>query len=107
MTKKLNTDKIKETAIAALKKVYDPEIPINIYELGLIYEVKVELENKKIIIIMTLTSPNCPAADLIINEAEIKVSQLTGFQAFVDLTFDPPWDKEMMSEAAKLTLNMF
>ena len=101
------TDIIKDKTIAALKEVYDPEIPVNVYDLGFIYNIEVNMDCKKIIITMTLTSPLCPAADLIINEIEKKVKTKTNLQVDVNLTFNPPWDKSRMSKAAKLTLNMF
>ena len=88
----------------ALKTVYDPEIPVNIYDLGLIYEVDVD-EYDNVDIKMTLTAPNCPMADGIIKDVRDRVSEIRGTnRVSVDLTFDPPWDKTMMSEQAKLEL---
>ena len=82
----------------ALKTVYDPEIPVNIYDLGLIYEVDVD-EYDNVDIKMTLTAPNCPMADGIIRDVTEKVAEVEGTnRVSVDLTFDPPWDKSMMSE---------
>jgi FeS assembly SUF system protein len=88
----------------ALKTVYDPEIPVNIYDLGLIYEVEVDDYNN-VDISMTLTAPNCPVADDLIRDVRDKVADLPETQRVnVELTFDPPWDKSMMSEEAKLEL---
>ena len=88
----------------ALKNVYDPEIPINVYDLGLIYEVDVD-DYDNVDITMTLTAPNCPMADIIIKNVKEKVSEIEGLKKVnVNLTFDPPWDKTMMSEQAKLEL---
>jgi FeS assembly SUF system protein len=88
----------------AIKTVYDPEIPVDIYELGLIYEIEVD-EHKNAHIVMTLTSPNCPVADSIPNEVKERVEAIEGVNsAEVILTFDPPWEKSMMSEEAQLEL---
>ncbi|MBC9929324.1 DUF59 domain-containing protein [Chitinophaga qingshengii] len=93
-------DKIEEQ----LKTVYDPEIPVNIWELGLVYEIKIK-ENNRIGIDMTLTAPGCPVAGDIIREVDEKVRNIEGVsEVDVHLTFDPPWTKEMMSEEAKLEL---
>jgi FeS assembly SUF system protein len=94
-----------EEAIAAiLKTVYDPEIPVNIYDLGLIYKVDVDNE-KNVRIDMTLTAPNCPAADFILEDVQMKVASVEGVnQVDINLVFDPMWDKDMMSEEAKLEL---
>jgi FeS assembly SUF system protein len=90
--------------IDQLKTIFDPEIPVNIYELGLIYEVNVK-ENKDVHILMTLTAPACPAAEIIPEEVKQKAKEVEGVQEVeVELTFEPPWDKEMMSEEAKLEL---
>lgn len=87
-----------------LKTIYDPEIPVDIYELGLIYEVKIDGE-KNVTIEMTLTSPNCPVAETMPKEVEDKVrSHPEVNEAKVNIVFDPPWDKDMMSEEAKLEL---
>lgn len=96
--------KIELDIIEVLKTVYDPEIPVNIYELGLIYEIKIE-DNGYAHVKMTLTAPACPVAGDIIREVDEKVRQVEGVtDANVMLTFDPPWSKEMMSEEAKLEL---
>ncbi len=87
-----------------LKTIYDPEIPVDIFELGLIYEVRID-EDKNVDIDMTLTSPNCPVAESMPKEVEDKVSTIEGvLSAKVNIVFDPPWDREMMSEEAKLEL---
>ena len=96
---------LKEQIIAEVRKIYDPEIPVNIYELGLIYDVKVKDNSAKII--MTLTSPNCPVAESLPQEVKDSVMQVEGIEKVdLDLVFEPPWDKSMMSEAAKLELNL-
>ena len=96
---------LKEKVIAEIRKIYDPEIPVNIYELGLIYDVKVKGDNVKII--MTLTSPNCPVAESLPKEVKDSAMQVEGIEEVdLDLVFEPPWDKSMMSEAAKLELNL-
>lgn len=90
--------------VEVLKTIYDPEIPVDIYELGLIYEVKIDAD-KNVIIDMTLTSPNCPVAETMPKEVEGKVGEIEGVtSAKVAIVFDPPWDKDMMSEEAKLEL---
>ena len=90
--------------LKALKTVFDPEIPVNVYDLGLIYEIAVD-ENKVARITMTLTAPNCPMADDLIADVRNMVSSITGVKDVdITLTFDPPWDKSMMSEEAKLEL---
>ena len=96
--------KLEERIIDVLRTVYDPEIPVDIYELGLIYEVKVD-EELNARVLMTLTSPSCPVAESMPQEVEEKVRALPGITSGkVELTFDPPWDKDMMSEAALLEL---
>lgn len=90
--------------IDALKQVYDPEIPVNIYDLGLIYSVDVD-EKSIAQIAMTLTAPGCPAADMILSDVTYVTKQIEGIEdCQTDLTFDPPWDKSMMSEDARLEL---
>ena len=97
---------IENKAIEVLKTIYDPEIPVNIYELGLIYEVKVNGE-KKVDIEMTLTSPNCPVAESLPLEVENKVRFLDEVEdCKVNIVFDPPWDQDMMSEEAKYELGL-
>jgi FeS assembly SUF system protein len=93
--------------IERLKDVFDPEIPVNIYDLGLIYNVDVD-DNNKANIIMTLTAPGCPVADILVEDvrqAALAVDSV--MEADVELTFDPPWDKSMMSEEARLELGFF
>ena len=97
-------ESLKDNVIQALKSVYDPEIPVDIYELGLIYEISVFPVNN-VYILMTLTSPNCPSAEEIPEEVKMKVSQIEGVNDVnVELTFDPPFTQDMMSEVAKLEL---
>ena len=91
-----------DQVIEVLKTIFDPEIPVDIYELGLIYEVKISAEGK-VDIDMTLTSPNCPVAESLPKEVEDKVAEMEGVEsAKVEIVFDPPWTQDMMSEAAKL-----
>ncbi len=95
---------LKDRVMDAIKTVYDPEIPIDIYELGLIYEVSIFPINN-VFVKMTLTSPNCPAAETIPSEVETKIKQLKDINDVqVEVTFDPPYSPDMMSEAAKLEL---
>ena len=97
---------LKEKIIEEIKKIYDPEIPVNIYELGLIYDIKVEDKNTAKIK-MTLTSPNCPVAESLLKEVKDGIMQVEGIENVdLDLVWDPPWDKDRMSEAAKLELNL-
>ena len=87
-----------------LKTVYDPEIPVNVYDLGLIYEVEVD-DDKNVAITMTLTAPNCPAADFILEDVRYKVESIREVNnVIVNLTFEPQWNKDMLSEEAKLEL---
>jgi len=96
----------KEDIVNQIKEVFDPEIPVNIYDLGLIYEIKID-EEKKVEIIMTLTSPNCPVAESLPKEVSQKIKNLKGMKSLaVYLTFNPPWDRNMMSEDAKLALDI-
>lgn len=98
---------LRDRVIATLKTCYDPEIPVDIYELGLIYEVNVEEPAGKVAILMTLTSPMCPVAESLPPEVESKVRAMEDVaEAKVDVVWDPPWGPEMMSEAARLDLNM-
>jgi FeS assembly SUF system protein len=100
----LNKQQLEKKIIKAIKTCYDPEIPVDIFELGLIYEISID-DNANVKIKMTLTSPMCPAAQSIPAEVESKVSAIKGVKnAKVEIVWTPPWDKDMMSEAAKLEL---
>ena len=97
--------KLKEKVIEEIKKIYDPEIPVNIYELGLIYDIAVDKKN--ISVKMTLTTPNCPVAESLPKEVKDSIIEIKGVDKVdLDLVWDPPWDKSMMSESAKLELNI-
>ena len=97
---------LKDKVIAEIKKIYDPEIPVNIYELGLIYDIKID-EKNNVKVNMTLTTPNCPVAESLPKEVKDSVMEITDVKKVdLDLVWDPPWDKSMMSEAAKLELNL-
>jgi FeS assembly SUF system protein len=99
-------DEIKHEVIAKLKTVYDPEIPVDIYELGLVYDVEVD-DAGGVFIRMTLTSPMCPVAETLPPEVEAKVQSVAGVcEVKLDVVWDPPWSPSMMSEAARLELNM-
>ena len=96
----------KEQIIEEIRKIYDPELPVNIYELGLIYKIEVDDKNK-VNVDMTLTSPNCPVAESLPKEVKDSIMEVKGVKKVdLDLVWDPPWDKSMMSEAAKLELNL-
>jgi FeS assembly SUF system protein len=100
----VNEDQLKSAIIDVLKTVYDPEIPVNIYDLGLIYEVNI-YPGQNVEVVMTLTSPNCPAAASLPAEVEEKAKGVSGVNdVTLELVFDPPWGQEMMSEEAKLEL---
>ena len=95
-----------ENVVKVLKSIYDPEIPVDIYELGLIYDVMIN-EDNEVKVLMTLTSPNCPVAESLPKEVEDKIAKLDVVKsAEVEITFDPPWSKDLMSEEAKLELGM-
>ena len=97
---------IKSKVIEAVKKIYDPEIPVNIYELGLIYKIEVE-EKNKVNVDMTLTSPNCPVAESLPKEVKDNIMKIEGVSDVnLNLVWEPPWNKDKMSEAAKLELNL-
>ncbi len=103
----MTSDALRDKVIEAIKTVYDPEIPVNIWEVGLIYDVSVD-DAGRARVEMTLTSPMCPVAESLPVEVEQKVSAVEGVAAAkVDVVWDPPWDPEMMSEAAKLELGLF
>ena len=96
---------LKEKVITEIKKIYDPEIPVNIYELGLIYDIKIK--DKDVQVKMTLTTPNCPVAESLPKEVKDSIMELKEVDKVdLDLVWDPPWDKSMMSVAAKLELNL-
>ena len=98
---------LKEKIISEIKKIYDPEIPVNIFELGLIYKIEVNKEKKKVLIEMTLTSPNCPVAESLPNSVKDNILKIDGIEDVnLKLVWDPPWTKDKMSEAAKLELNL-
>jgi len=102
----INTEELGEKIVNVLKTIYDPEIPVDIYELGLIYDVFVN-EDYDVKILMTLTTPNCPVAETLPKEVEEKVKSLNAVNdAEVEITFDPPWTQDLMSEEAKLELGM-
>jgi FeS assembly SUF system protein len=98
------TPDLRKRVVEVLKTVYDPEIPVNIYELGLVYDIETTPEND-VLVRMTLTAPNCPVAEIMPSQVRQKVSSLEGVRsANVELVFDPPWDRSKMSDAAKLAL---
>jgi FeS assembly SUF system protein len=101
------TSALRPTVIAALSKVYDPEIPVNIYELGLVYDIIID-QSRAVGIRMTLTAPACPAAQTLPAEVKRQVAQIpTVSDVKVDIVWDPPWDRDRMSDAAKLQLGLF
>ena len=101
---KNNTEDLGEKIVKELKSIFDPEIPVDIYELGLIYDVFVN-EDNEVKILMTLTTPNCPVAETLPQEVEEKIKSLDDVKtAEVEITFDPPWTKDLMSEEAKLEI---
>jgi len=96
--------KLEEQIITALKTVYDPEIPVSIYDLGFIYAIEIN-DQQQVLIRMTLTAPACPAADFIVEDVRMKIESIPGVCGVeVELVFDPPWDKDRMSEEAQLEL---
>lgn len=104
MSNPKDTKMIEEKIVQMLRTVYDPEIPVNVYDLGLIYNIDVDGE-KNVSIEMTLTAPNCPAADFIIEDIRIKIESIEEVKSVdIKLVFEPEWDKDMMSEEAKLEL---
>ena len=106
MEQEIDTNQLGEDIVKILKTIYDPEIPVDIYELGLIYDVMVNTDYE-VKILMTLTSPNCPVAETLPREVEDKVNKIENVKATeVEITFDPPWSKDLMSEEAKLELGM-
>ena len=106
MKTKIDTNALGEKIVGVLKTIYDPEIPVDIYELGLIYDVFVN-EDYDVKILMTLTTPNCPVAETLPLEVQEKVRSINDVKsAEVEITFDPPWSQDLMSEEAKLELGM-
>ena len=105
-SKKVNSElEMQERVIEVLKTVFDPEIPVNIYDLGLIYRVEFNENYTELSVDMTLTAPNCPAADFIVEDVRQKLETITGIEKVeVNLVFEPEWDKDMMSEEAKMEL---
>lgn len=103
----MDKDIIKDEIVKVLKTIYDPEIPVDIWELGLIYFIDLA-DNRDVKIRMTLTSPNCPVAESLPQEVKDKIEAIDQVNnVTIDLTFDPPWDKDMMSEEAQLILDLF
>lgn len=101
-----DTINLGENVVKVLKGIYDPEIPVDIYELGLIYDVMIN-EDHEVKVLMTLTSPNCPVAETLPAEVEEKIKKIEQVKSCeVEITFDPPWSKDLMSEEAKLELGM-
>ena len=106
MNESINTNELGEKIVRVLKTIFDPEIPVDIYELGLIYDVFVN-EDYDVKILMTLTTPNCPVAETLPMEVEEKVKSLDEVKsAEVEITFDPPWNQDLISEEAKLELGL-
>ncbi len=104
MAEKMTREELEQIITETLKTVHDPEIPVNIFDLGLIYEVKIE-EGYKVKVVMTLTAPNCPVAESMPQEVKDKVAAIEGVsEAEIELTFEPPWTKDMMSAEAMLEL---
>ncbi len=97
---------IETEIVRVLKNIYDPEIPVNIYDLGLIYEIDVD-DDRNVKVTMTLTAPNCPVADSLIADVQRQINEIEGVnKAEINLTFDPPWDQSMLSDEAKLELGL-
>ena len=106
MSEVINTEDLGEEIVKVLKQIFDPEIPVDIYELGLIYDVMIN-EDRDVKIVMTLTTPNCPVAETMPVEVKEKVQSIDIVnEVEVELTFDPPWSQDLMSEEAKLELGM-
>jgi len=105
MAETFDQETLTSKIIAVIKTIYDPEIPVDIYELGLIYDVFINRERKAVKIIMTLTTPNCPVAESLPQEVKDKIAAIEGIEEVIlDLTFDPPWSQDLMSDEAKLAL---
>ena len=100
-----NIQDLQDEILVMIRTVYDPEIPVNIFDLGLIYDIDIDEETNNVRIEMTLTSPNCPAVDFILSDVKMKVESVESInEVSIDLVFDPPWDRSMMSEEAMLEL---
>jgi FeS assembly SUF system protein len=107
MSEPVDVQTLEDQVVEALRTVFDPEIPVNIFEMGLIYDIEAD-PSGAVLIRMTLTSPHCPVAESLPREVERKVEAVKGVTAvMIDLVWDPPWDPDMMSDAAKLELNMY
>ncbi len=106
MMAEITKERVEQLVIEVLRNIYDPEIPVNIYELGLIYEIKIN-DDFEVRILMTLTTPNCPVAESLPQEVRDSVGAIPEVKgAEVELTFEPPWDQEMLSDEAKLELGL-
>ena len=106
MNQEQNILSLEVEIVNVLKNVYDPEIPVNIYDLGLIYDIETD-DQSQVVVTMTLTAPNCPVADILPNEIKEKISAIPGVKSVeINLVFDPPWNQTMMSEEALLELGM-
>ncbi|MCO5250566.1 MAG: FeS assembly SUF system protein [Ignavibacteriae bacterium HGW-Ignavibacteriae-1] len=105
--KTFTPQELEDAVVESIKTVYDPEIPVNVYDLGLIYDISITGENEAVIL-MTLTAPNCPEAGVLPGTVEQKAKEVEGItDAKVILTFNPPWDKSMLSDVARLELGLF
>lgn len=105
MSETTNITKLEEEVIEVLKSIYDPEIPVNIYDLGLIY--KIEIDGSKVDILMTLTSPNCPMSDVLMYQIDSRIKLIDTVETVnVELTFEPAWDKDMITEEGQLKLGL-
>ena len=102
----MNKEQLKEQAINCLRNVYDPEIPVNIYDLGLIYDIQVD-DDANVKVIMTLTAPDCPEAEFMVHEAKDFIQHIEGVKDVdIEITFDPPWDYNKLTDAVKLELGI-
>lgn len=103
----MDKDVLKDKIIEALKQVYDPEIPVNIYDIGLIYEINIS-DDGKVHVLMTLTTPNCPVAESLPEEVKQRVSTVDGVEEVdLELTFEPPWTQDMLTDEAKIELGLY
>jgi FeS assembly SUF system protein len=107
MNKQISPQELEEKIVNVLKTIYDPEIPVNIYELGLIYDIKITASNE-VVVLMTLTAPNCPVAGGMPTDVQDKIKEIPEVtDAKVIITFDPPWNMDLLSEDARLALGLF